>query len=422
MRYLLSWLILLSACNTDKYMQTRHYPATDNFLDTFLRAHAAALGPVFADPDTYQLQIIYTRIDRDAHNRPHFRDYYYRVDPGHYFYPASTVKLAGAALALEKLNDLHIPGLTASTPMFSDSLSGITPAVRRDSTAADGLPSIAHYIKKILLVSDNDAFNRLYEFVGQEEFNRRLWEKGYGRVQIRHRTGLRLDDAKERHTNAVRFEDHGRLLYAQPERYSRLAFSARHDSAGKAYYNRQHVLVNSPMNFSDRNRLPLTDAHQLLRSLIFPEAVTKERRFRLTENDYRFLYRCLSQLPAETAYPAYDTMEFYPAYVKFLLFGGDRRLKMPEGIRIFNKPGWAYGYLTDVAYIADFTNQVEFMVSATVYVNKDGIIGSRYEFNETGKPFMKVLGKLLYEHELRRKRKYKPDLSRYKMEYTKEPV
>ena len=422
MRYFVLWLILLSACNTDKYMQTRHYPVTDNFLDTFLKAHAAVLGPVFAAPETYHLQIIYTRIDRDAHNRPHFRDYHYRVGGGQYFYPASTVKLAGAALALEKLNDLQIPGLTRSTPMFSDSLPGITPAVQRDTTAANRLPSIAHYIKKILLVSDNDAFNRLYEFVGQEEFNQRLWQKGYKDVQIRHRTGIRLDAIKERNTNAVRFEDQGRVLYEQPARYSHLAFSPRYDSVGRAYYNRRREFVNKPMDFSLRNRLPLADAHMMLRSIIFPESVTKERRFRLTDGDYEWLYRCMSQLPGEAAYPAYDTTEFYPAYVKFLLFGGDRRLQIPSNIRIFNKPGWAYGFLTDVAYIADFANQVEFMVSATIYVNKNGITGDRYYYNEIGKPFMKALGKVLYEYELQRKRRHRPDLSRYKLMYTEAPV
>ncbi|HEY8920679.1 MAG TPA: hypothetical protein VIM87_29785 [Chitinophaga sp.] len=110
-------------------MQTRHYPATDNFLDTLLQANAQRLGPVFAYPDSFQLQIIYTRIDRDAHNRPHFRDFYYHVDTGRYFYPASTVKLPGAALALEKLNDLHIPGLDRNTPMYIDSLPGVHPVV-----------------------------------------------------------------------------------------------------------------------------------------------------------------------------------------------------------------------------------------------------------------------------------------------------
>jgi len=408
-------LMILAACNTDKYMQTRHYPATDNFLDTLLQANAQRLGPVFAYPDSFQLQIIYTRIDRDAHNRPHFRDFYYHVDTGRYFYPASTVKLPGAALALEKLNDLHIPGLDRNTPMYIDSLPGVSPAVFEDNTSANGQASIAHYIKKIFLVSDNDAFNRLYEFVGMDAMNERLWQMGYPHVQLRTRTGVGfLPPDSNRHTNAMYFINNGQEVYRQPDQYSQLVFSPRHDSAGRAFYDRNKALVPRPMNFSKRNRLSLPDVHMILRSLIFPESVTKSRRFRLTEDDYRFLYRCMSQYPTETAYPAYDSTEFYPAKVKFLLYGGDRRLQIPPYIRIFNKPGWAYGYLTDVAYIADFSHQVEFMVAATVYVNKDGIIGSNYQFNKTGKPFMEALGQVLYKHELQRKRKYLPDLSRYK--------
>jgi hypothetical protein len=413
MRYFCFLALLLSACNTNKYMQTRHYPATDYFLDTLLRAHAEKLGPVFREPATFHLQIIYTRIDRDAQNRPHFRDYYYRVDPAGYFYPASTVKLPGAALALEKLNDLGLAGATRDTPLFTDSLARITPAVQTDSTAGNGLPSITHYIKKIFLVSDNDAFNRLYEFVGQEEFNRRLWEKSYKRVQVRHRVGMTLDAESNRHTNAVHLGP-----YSQEARYSRMAFSPRRDSVGKGWYNNRKVLINSPMDFSERNRLPLPDLHEMLRSIIFPEAVTKKRRFRLTDDDYRFLWRSMSQLPPEAAHPAYDTTVFHRAYVKFLLFGGEKNAQMPPYIRIFNKPGWAYGFLTDVAYIADFAHHVEFMLSATVYVNEDDIIGDdRYEFDETGKPFMKALGRVLYEYELQRKRKYQPDLSRYQLEY-----
>ncbi|MDP9231009.1 MAG: glycoside hydrolase family 9 protein, partial [Bacteroidota bacterium] len=42
------------------------------------------------------------------------------------------------------------------------------------STAANGFPSIAQYIKKIFLVSDNDAYNRLYEFLGQQTINDKL--------------------------------------------------------------------------------------------------------------------------------------------------------------------------------------------------------------------------------------------------------
>ncbi len=419
MRYICFLSMLLFACNTDKYMQTRTYPATDNFLSTLLHANSTRLGPVFTYPDSFQLQVIYTRIDRDADNQPHFRDYYYRVDTGHYFYPASTVKLPGAILALEKLNDLHIPGLDRNTPMFTECLHGITNSVLWDPTAPDSLPSIAHYINKVFLVSDNDAFNRLYEFIGQQALNERLWQMGYSRTQIRTRTGTGYLPADSgRHTNAIWFTRNGQEVYHQPDNYSHLVFAPRHDSAGLSHFRRHpntpDELVPGAMDFSEKNRLPLPDIHMILKSIIFPEAVTKEHQFRLTEDDYRFLYHSLSRLPTETRYPAYDTSEFYPAYVKFLLFGGERDAQMPPYIRIFNKPGWAYGYLTDVAYIADFAHNIEFMLSATVYVNKSGNIDGHYEFNETGKPFMKALGQVIYEYELKRKRKYPANLARYK--------
>ena len=415
------WLILcFAACNTNKFMQTTHNPSANSFLDSLLKAHAKEFGPIYNDPKKYRLQIIYTRIDRDAHNIPHFQDHYYRLDTGEYFYPASTVKLPATALALEKLNDLHIKGLDRNTPMFTDSLPGITPAVVADSSAENGLPSVGHYIKKILLVSDNDAFNRLYEFIGQQSFNESLWAKGYSGTQIRHRVGIGgIDAAGNRHTNAISFRHNGQILYQQPALYSTLTFSPRHDLMGKGYYNDKQELVNSPMDASMKNRVPLGDLHRMLRSIIFPETVTKTQRFRLNEGDYRFLYHCMSAQPEESAWPAYDTAEYHRNYVKFLLFGREKQ-QDEANIRIFNKPGWAYGFLTDVAYITDFSNQVEFMLSATIYVNDDGILSDEhYQFETTGEPFMKALGAMIYQYELQRKKKHLPDLTRFKMEYGK---
>ncbi|WP_295117328.1 serine hydrolase [uncultured Chitinophaga sp.] len=379
------------------------------------------LKPVLDSPAEYRLQVIYTRIDRDEHNQPHFTEFRYDVDTARYFYPASTVKMPIALAALEKINDLRIPGLTKYTTMFTDGLPNVNTAVTADSTAENGMPSIAHYIKKIFLVSDNDAANRLYEFVGQQELNENLWKKGYTDAQIRHRLDMpQLSPEANRHTNGVRFEKEGKLLYIQPERYSSLAFPLRNDAVGKGHM-KNGQLVSTPFDFSLRNRLTLPDLHQMLKSIIFPENVTSAARFRLMEDDYRFLYRYMSQLPTETRYPAYDTSEFHHTYVKFLLFGADKAAKVPAGLRIFNKPGWAYGFLTDVAYIADFDNHVEFLLSATIYVNRDGVIGDdKYDFKTVGEPFLKALGEVVYQQELKRERKYKPDLSRYKVDYEKQ--
>ena len=92
------------------------------------------------------------------------------------------------------LNELKIAGLDKDATMITlQDFSGQTP-VYNDPTSPAGKPSIAQYIKKILMVSDNDAFNRLYEFLGQEYINTELQKRGYGDVQILHRMGIFLTE------------------------------------------------------------------------------------------------------------------------------------------------------------------------------------------------------------------------------------
>jgi hypothetical protein len=123
-------------------------------------------------------------------------------------------------------------------------------------------------------------------------------------------------------------------------------------------------------------------------------------------------------LPRESDSPRYDPQEFKDSYGKFILPGGDRREQLPADIRIFNKAGWAYGYLIDNAYIVDFTNQVEFFLTAVILVNEDEIFNDdKYEFDTIGYPFMVKLSNLIYQHELIRKKKYQPNLDKFRFTY-----
>jgi hypothetical protein len=179
-------------------------------------------------------------------------------------------------------------------------------------------------------------------------------------------------------------------------------------------------LINQPMDFSSKNRFYLRDLHEMLQRVIFPEVVAPEKRFRFTEADYRFLYQYMSQLPAETRYPEYNSKEYFDGYVKFFLYGTQKETKIPKHIRIFNKVGWAYGFLTDVAYIVDFENKVEFFLSATIYCNEDEILNDdKYDFDSVGMPFLEQLGQTVYRYELKRKRRHIPDLSRFVLSYEK---
>ena len=370
--------------------------------------------------DKYRLQILYTQIDRDKKNRPKFTTFGYRINNSEYFYPASTVKFPASVLALEKINNLNIKGLTKETVMLTGAEYERHTPVTKDSTSENGLPSTAHYIKKILMVSDNDAFNRLYEFIGQEDFNETLRKKGYENTRIFHRLQVGMNKEQNRRTNPMKFMQGNEIVYQQPMVISEKNYSSVTPiSVGKGYVQGDSV-VNKPFDFTDRNFYPLLDQQAVLKSILFPEAVGPKKRFNLTEDDYQFMYKYMSQMPTESTCPSYNPIEFYPTYCKFLMYGSGKNEVVNPNMRIFNKVGDAYGFLLDNAYIVDFEKGVEFMLTTVLLCNNDQIFNDdKYDYDTIGFPFMKNLGQLIYNYELNRPRKYKADLSRFKMVYDK---
>lgn len=400
-------------------------PAQKNTLHKILAGNAS-LAPVLQQQEKLRVQIIYTQIDRDAANRPKFTTHTYGMAADRYFYPASTVKMPAALLALEKMNKMQVLGLDRNCVMISGAgTPPQTPAVK-DETSANGLPSLAHYIRKLFIVSDNDAFNRIYEYLGQEYLTRRLWEKGYTDARILHRLSAPGFDAEaNRYTNPVSFYEppqpgqsweQGKLLYHQGEVYSKVksTLQLRDELQGKGYINSAGELVNEPFDFRQRNYISLRHLHDIVQAVMFPEDVPSERRFRLSADDQKFVWKCMSELPRESNYPQYPEKDYPDSYVKFLLFGNTKE-RIPDHIRIFNKVGNAYGYLTDAAYIVDFKNGVEFLLAATIHINENQIFNDGvYEYGQIGYPFLSNLGRAVYEHELKRKKKHVPDLTIYR--------
>jgi hypothetical protein len=394
-------------------------PKTDAFLQNILSSNKDSLFQhVLANPEYYRLQIIYTQINRDKNNVPTFKNYYLNVDSLFYFNPASTVKLPLAALSLEKLNEMKIPGVNKYTSMRFDSAYPRQEKELHDSSSETNYPSISNFIKKAFLISDNDAYNRMYQFVGQQTINRNLKEKEYKSIRIT-REFMGFTEDQNRHTNPINFIDtNGKIIYTQPMQYNTDSFDFSHTiKIGKAYYNSNNSLINEPIDFTKVNNLPLEDLRQILQSILFPQSVVQQQRFDLTKDDYAFMKQYLSQYPSETNYPKYDTAQYYNSYVKFF-FQDSTHHTMPANIRVFNKVGWAYGFLIDASYVADFKNKVEFMLAATVYVNSDEILNDdKYDFETVGHPFMYQLGQTIYNYELNRDRKYKPDLSDFIIKY-----
>jgi len=225
---------------------------TVDFFEQLLREDDQ-LRPFLDQKDSLHIQVIYTRIDRDRDNKPKFTDYYFNVNPANYFYPASTVKMPAAMLALEKLKRLNVSGLDSKTTMITNTATNAQTAVFNDPASQDGRPTIGNYVKKVFLVSDNDAFNRLYEFLGQKYLNDALRTKGYQEAEIIHRLNVSLPETENRKTNPVSFLDPGgKKIWEQPLQENDAPYFSRLDSIGKGYLSGEK-LVPHAMDFSHKN-------------------------------------------------------------------------------------------------------------------------------------------------------------------------
>jgi Beta-lactamase enzyme family len=404
--------VLLAGCSTSKQIAFQNDPLGSILKELVLDSIGRE---VLRNPDVYEIQIIYTQIDRDASGRPTFTSYWHNVDSTRYFYPASVVKMPLALLSLEKINRLKrggYPRLNRNTPYRLDSLRAFQQNYAVDAGAPDKRPSIAHDVRQIFMVSDNLAYNHMFEFLGREDINAALHHKGYTRTGIVHRFNHAGRD--NRYAAPLAFYDRDRVIFKENERLDTTNWkNPQHGTLKGKGYMSNNVLVNQAFEMKNKNWFALTDMEKMVKAVIFPEAVPARNRFDLSDDDYRFLWRYMGLFPRECDYPRYDPAEHYDGYVKFFLFGDGKETR-DGSVRVFNKVGEAYGTLTDAAYIVDFKNNTEFLLSATILCNKDGVFNDdHYDYDKIGFPFLARLGRAVQAYELKRPRPVKPDLSKY---------
>ena len=93
---IITFLVLVLTFNGQAQVNTQ-------LLENLMKQRPEMFGEIINHPNEYRLQLFYTQIDRDQYNIPHFKEYSYRLNPSEYFYPASTVKMPLAIMALDKI-------------------------------------------------------------------------------------------------------------------------------------------------------------------------------------------------------------------------------------------------------------------------------------------------------------------------------
>ena len=382
----------------------------NNILDEIVNSLQSEFPDVVSKPKKYRLQILYTQIDRNKKNEPILSTHSFGVDTGKYFYPASCVKLPIAVLAIEKARSISKVGITDRFEILPGPIykSGVS----SDTSSKNGYPSLAHSIRNLFIISDNSANNYLYDFLGRDHINQRLWDLGYNSARIRHRLSLSLSKEENKFTHPINFYNESKISYEQKSQIASLSLDVNVEDLkiGKSHYV-GGAKRDGPLDFSSKNFMNLPDQHELIKRIIFPDYFKNRDRFNLSDSDYSLLYREMSILPRESKHPSFpDYNKYYDGYCKFFLFGDTKR-RIPDNIKIFNKIGLAYGFTIDNAYVVDLDNNVEFFLTAVIYSNSNEVMNDDvYDYETVSIPFLSELGRKIYNYELKREKNIIPNL------------
>lgn len=368
-----------------------------------------SLGLVAKHPEKYHLQIIYTHVEKSGNGIPVLTKYVYRAPGNPYFYPASLVKLPVSAIALEKLNTLASFQVNEETAMCNDSAGICQRRIEWDSTnIKDRFPSIAHYIRRMLLVSDNFSYSRLYEWCSPAFLQERLNRMGYPKTRIVHRFDAECTPLANAMVNPVYFFSSQRdTLFRQnlQQPFMPLKHPLKYPQLGKYHMNESAKKIKRPKNFSKMNYAPLEDIDGMVKAIMIPESVKPSQRFDLSQSQLHFLRTYMGMWPRESSNPLYPDSVYEDSYKKYLFYGDTHGRINSDSVRIYNIVGQSYGNLSDCAYIENKERNIAFFLSVVIYVNKDEVVNDgKYEYKSIGFPFMQELGRVFYRYELRNKK------------------
>ena len=349
------------------------------------------LKEIIKEKEDYEIQILLTKIDQ-YNSKVDFQEYKYQLDDNKYFYPASTIKLPIVVLTLKKINELRSKGseITLKSKITLNYKDDYSELVVRDS-----ITSFQNLIADVFLVSDNSASNILIDFIGYNYFNHEMENAGFDKTYLNHKfnpdpyvnSTWQISDLDNNLISSL--NDDQKIIKADDKTIGL--------EKGERRYFKGEILDES-LNFSEKNRSSITDMHHLIKYIFYPEIFDITNTFNLNVEDYDFLRYWMSRFTYEDIGEKFIGDEkFFETYNKFFIHGDEQSLSN-EQIRVYNKIGQAYGTSIDNGLIKNYQDNIEFILTATIYTNKNKVINDNlYEYDDIAIPFLAKLSRGIYQ-------------------------
>ena len=349
------------------------------------------LKEIIKDKEDYEIQVMLTKINHD-NTKIDFQNYQYQHDENQYFYPASTIKLPIVVLTLKKINELRSKGsdITLKSKIILNNVDNYSNFKLKDS-----ITSFQNLIADIFLVSDNSASNILIDFIGYNYFNDEMQNAGFDRTYLNHKfnpdpyvnSTWQISDLDNNMISSI--NDNQKIIKADDKTNGL-------DKGESRYFNGE--ILDESLNFSEKNRFSITDMHNLIKYIFYPEIFDMANTFNLNVEDYDFIRYWMSRFTYEDIGEKFIGDEkFFETYNKFFIHGDEQSVSN-EQIRVYNKIGQAYGTSIDNGLIKNYQNNVEFILTSTIYTNKNKVINDNlYEYDDIAEPFLAKLSRAIYK-------------------------
>ena len=370
----------------------------DSLLTEILKSDDSLLNEVLSNQSKYQFQLMYTKVLKDKNG--YQLEKHSLNENKYYFNPASLIKLPLLIIALEKMSSLREYGVDLDSRILMHTCS-----CDEDTDgyiAQSKNPTFRQLMRELMIMSDNDAYNFLYDFVGYDYFNKRYRELGFDGFLMKRRFTSNCSDALNKWYGGIAFlNSENEIIYQQDCDTAKQNYAI--DSvkyllkAGESYLE-NGLLLQGPKDFSNNNYLNFTQINDLFQNIFFSNDFDEQFKIDIAyKSDF---ISTLKDYPKDLLNSKYNSVNTPDWFYKFFIDTIAMNTK-DKSLKIYNKVGMAGGFISDLSYIVDETHDVRYFLSATLLAKKDDVINNgKNNYYDFGIPFFRKIGSLFYNYEI----------------------